>query len=108
MILKRITAVVRTRTLEAIERSLQQIGVTGVTVTQCKGYGEYESIVRFGWSWPRVRIEIYSDSGRVEAITEAIMKAAHTGEMGDGIVAVEPVEKLYRIRTRAEAHENEI
>lgn len=108
MVLKKITAVVRTKILETLERRLQKIGVTGITVTQCKGYGEYESHVKFTWSWPHARIEIYCDSSKAEAIIQTIMEGAHTGTTGDGIVAVEPVDALYRIRTKAEALENEI
>jgi nitrogen regulatory protein P-II 1 len=108
VVLKKITAIVRTKILETLERRLQNIGVTGITVTQCGGYGKYESLVKFTWSWPRARVEIYCDSSKTEIIAETIMEAAHTGTMGDGIIAIEPVDALYRIRTKAEALESEI
>jgi len=106
--LKRITAIVRTERLEAVERGLQEIEVSGITVTQCKGYGEYDHFVKFGYSLLRARIDIYCAPGKTEKIAETIMEKAHTGEMGDGVIAIEPVEKLYRIRTRTEARESEI
>jgi len=108
MVLKKITAIIPARKLEDVERGLQRIGVPGITVTVCKGYGEYERFAKFDWSLPRARIEIYCASERAGAIKEAVLEAAHTGEMGDGIVALEPVETLWRVRTKAEVVEREI
>lgn len=108
MDLKKITAILPARKLEDVERVLQKVGVTGITVTQCKGYGEYEYFAKSGCSLPRVRIEIYCTSARAGSILETIMEEAHTGEMGDGIIAVDPAEALFRIRTKTRALESEI
>ena len=55
-----------------------------------------------------VRIEIYSSVSKVEEIVQAIMEAAHCGLAGEGIIAIIPVERIYRIRTKAEATIEEI
>jgi nitrogen regulatory protein P-II 1 len=108
MVLKKITAIFSTGKLERIEQRLRKIGVGGITVVQCKGYGEYESFLGRGWSLPHARIEIYCTSERAQIIARSIMEEAHTGSTGDGIVAIEPVEQIYRIRTKAEALPSEI
>jgi nitrogen regulatory protein P-II 1 len=97
---RKVTGIIRTERLENVERRLQKIHVRGVTVTRCKGYGEYETFVQRQWLVTHVRIEIFCASERADAIAKAIMEEAHTGAMGDGIVAVLPVEEIYRIRTK--------
>jgi len=77
-------------------------------VTKVKGYGEYANFYSKDWMVNNVRIEIFIDEARADAIANAIMEAAHVGIEGDGIVAVLPVEKLYRIRTRSEATVDEV
>lgn len=97
---RKVTGIIRTESLENVERRLQKIGVGGVTVTQCKGYGEYEAFVKRQWLVTHVRIEVFCASERADAIAKAIMEEAHTGMMGDGIVAILPVEEIYRVRTK--------
>ena len=77
-------------------------------MTKVKGYGEYANFYSKDWMVNNVRIEIFIDEARADAIANAIMEAAHVGIEGDGIVAVLPVEKLYRIRTRSEATVDEV
>lgn len=60
------------------------------------------------WMVTNARIEIFTEKAKVEEIVAAIMEIAHTSMPGDGIVAVLPVEKLYRIRTKSEALPDEI
>ena len=108
MVLKKIVAILVTDKLQDVELRLRKIGVGGITVTQCKGYGEYESFAGSGWSLPHVRIEIYCAAERADIIAEAIVEETHTGATGDGIVAIQPVEQLYRIRTKTEALPSEI
>jgi len=98
MELKKITAIVRTGCLEAVENSLQTIGVAGITVTRVKGYGEHSNFFSNGWYCTHARIEIYTEQTRVHEIVSTVMDAARTGRRGDGIVAVLPVEQLYKIR----------
>jgi nitrogen regulatory protein P-II 1 len=54
------------------------------------------------------RLEIYCETSRAEEIAQAIMDTAHTGQSGDGIVAIIPVERMYRIRSKTEAKHEEI
>ncbi|HHS83822.1 MAG TPA: P-II family nitrogen regulator [Gammaproteobacteria bacterium] len=100
---RKVTAIIRRDALEKVERKLQQIGVQGISVTRVKGYGEYADFYARDWMTSYARIEIFTTAEKVDGIAEAIMDAAHVGLSGDGIVAVLPVEKLYRIRTKSEA-----
>jgi len=104
----KITAIIRTLKLEAVERSLQKIGVKGISISRVKGYGEYKNYFRRDFMVSHVRIEIYSSASKVEEIVQAIMEAAHSGLAGEGIIAITPVQRIYRIRTRAEAAIEEI
>lgn len=103
MELRKVTAIVRALALERVERGLREIGVPGLTVTRVKGYGEYANFFSKDWMTDHVRIEIFTAASRVDRILEVICSAACTGEPGDGIIAVLPVEHLYRIRDRANA-----
>jgi len=98
-----ITAIIRTLKLEMVERRLKEIGVKGISISRVKGYGEYENYFRRDSMVPHVRIEIFSSISRVEEIVHVIMEAACSGLAGDGIVAIIPVERIYRIRTKTEA-----
>jgi len=104
----KITAIIRTLKLEVVERRLQKIGVKGISISRVKGYGEYKSYFRRDFMVSHVRIEIYSSVSRVEEIVQVIMEAAHCGLAGDGMVAIIPVERIYRIRTKTEADIEEI
>jgi len=97
-----IIATIRIDRLEKVEKELQRIGVECVNISKVKGYGEYRDFFERDWMVEEVRLEIFSRREGVEAITAAIMDAAHTGLPGDGVVAVVPVEKLFLIRTRSE------
>ena len=105
---RKVTAIIRRDVLEKVERELQAIGVRGISVTKVKGYGEYTDFYSRDGMVNHDRIEIFTTEPQADAIAQSIMETAHVGLEGDGIVAVLPVEKLYRIRTRAEATVNEI
>jgi len=96
--LRKVTAIVRSAVLEAVEERLIAAGVKGITVTRVKGFGEYADFYSREWLSEHMRIEIFTHRDRVDTVREAIMGAARTGEPGDGIIAVLPVEQLYRIR----------
>lgn len=100
---RKITAIIRALTLEAVEKNLIAAGVRGVTVTRVKGYGEYADFFSRDWMTEHVRIEIFTHRDRVAEIRDAIFAAASTGAKGDGIIAVLPVECVYRIRDRSAA-----
>lgn len=103
MELKKIIAIFRNQSLESVEGRLVDMRVKGFSVSKVKGFGEYANFFNPDWMVTHTRIEIFTEQSRVEEIVAAIMDVAHTGTAGDGIVAVLPVEKLYRIRTKSEA-----
>jgi len=105
---RKVTAIIRRDVLEKVECILQAMGVQGISVTKVKGYGEYADFYSSDWMVSHARIEIFTDKAQAEPIAQAIMNSAHVGVEGDGIVAILPVEKLYRIRTRSEVMTNEI
>ena len=67
-----------------------------------KGYGEYANCFKSDWMVSHSKLEIFAEEKRADLIAEAIMEVAHSGMEGDGIIAVLPVLKLYRIRTKKE------
>ena len=102
-----IVAIIRRDKLEAVQKRLQEIGIGRIAVSKVKGYGEYCDFFARDWMVDEVRLEIFSGEDRVDIITTAIMDAAHTGLHGDGVIAVMPIERFFRIRTRSEATPNE-
>lgn len=105
---KKVTAIFRSDACEKVERRLQEIGVHGFSISKVKGYGEYADLYSNDWMVTHARIEIFTEEDKAGEITETIMQAAHVGLEGDGIIAVQPVERLYRIRTRSEVKPGEI
>ena len=104
--MKKIEAVVKPFKLDEVREALSEIGVTGLTVTEVKGFGRQkghtelyrgaEYVVDF---LPKVKVEVVVKDGDVERCIEAIVKAAKTGKIGDGKVFVVPIEEAVRIRT---------
>ena len=107
--MKQITAVIKPFKLEEVREGLADVGVTGLTVTEVKGFGRQkghtelyrgaEYVVDF---LPKVMIEVVVGDGDVDRCVEAIVKAARTGKIGDGKIFVTPVERVVRIRTGEE------
>jgi nitrogen regulatory protein P-II 1 len=104
--MKKIDAVVKPFKLDEVREALSDIGVSGLTVTEVKGFGRQkghtelyrgaEYVVDF---LPKVKIEIVVADNVVEQVIEAIVKAARTGKIGDGKIFVTTVEQVVRIRT---------
>ena len=104
--MKLITSIIKPFKLDEVRESLAEIGVTGLTVTEVKGFGRQkghtelyrgaEYVVDF---LPKVKVEAVVSDDRVEAAIEAITKAARTGKIGDGKIFVTAVEQVIRIRT---------
>jgi nitrogen regulatory protein P-II 1 len=104
--MKRITAIIKPFKLDEVREALAEVGVTGLTVTEVKGFGRQkghtelyrgaEYVVDF---LPKVKIEVVVSDTAAEASIEAIVKAARTGRIGDGKIFVTPVEEVIRIRT---------
>ncbi len=104
--MKQITAVIKPFKLEEVREALAEQRVTGLTVTEVKGFGRQkghtelyrgaEYVVDF---LPKVRIEVVVNSADVDRCVDAIIRAARTGKIGDGKIFVTPVERVVRIRT---------
>ena len=104
--MKQITAIIKPFKLEEVRESLADVGVSGLTVTEVKGFGRQkghtelyrgaEYVVDF---LPKVKIEVVVKDSDVERCIESIVKAAKTGKIGDGKIFVTPVEQVVRIRT---------
>jgi nitrogen regulatory protein P-II 1 len=104
--MKLVTAVIKPHKWEDVRAALETVGVTGMTVSEVSGYGRQKghTEVYRGAEYdialvPKVRLEIVVDDGDVDAVTAAIVQAAHTGQIGDGKVWVAPVESVVRVRT---------
>ncbi|BDT79308.1 P-II family nitrogen regulator [Polynucleobacter sp. 86C-FISCH] len=104
--MKLITSIIKPFKLDEVRESLAEVGVTGLTVTEVKGFGRQkghtelyrgaEYVVDF---LPKVKVEAVVADDRVDAAIEAITKAARTGKIGDGKIFVTAVEQVIRIRT---------
>ena len=105
----KVTAIIRNEAIENVEMALKKAGVSGFTVAKVKGVGEWEKKFSF-FDGPSAhcKIEIFSEGSRAEQIAGVIMDAAHTGSVGDGLVAVLPVHKVFRIRTKTLAKSGEV
>jgi len=104
--MKIITAIIKPFKLDEVREALSEVGVSGITVTEVKGFGRQkghtelyrgaEYVVDF---LPKVKIEAAVEDGILERAIEAIEKSARTGKIGDGKIFVSPVEHVIRIRT---------
>jgi nitrogen regulatory protein PII len=104
--MKKIEAIIKPFKLDEVREALSEIGVTGMTVTEVKGFGRQkghtelyrgaEYVVDF---LPKIKLELVVGDEQVEAAIEAVINAARTGKIGDGKIFVTSVEKVVRIRT---------
>lgn len=104
--MKKIEAIIKPFKLDDVREALSEIGVTGMTATEVKGFGRQkghtelyrgaEYVVDF---LPKVRIEIVIADDMVEACVDALTEAARTGKIGDGKIFVSAIETVVRIRT---------
>lgn len=110
--MKMIQAIIKPFKLDDVREALTEIGVTGMTATEVKGFGRQkghtelyrgaEYVVDF---LPKIKLEIVINDEKVEAVIEAVLKAAQTGKIGDGKVFVMDVEQAIRIRTGEEGND---
>jgi len=98
---RKINAIINSMMLENVESALSDMKVSGISVTQVSGYGEYQNFYEPDMMCRHARIEIFCHVSEADAIAHCIMDAAHIGQPGDGIVAILPVESLFRIRTKS-------
>jgi len=104
--MKHITAIIKPFKLDEVREALAAVGVSGLTVTEVKGFGRQkghtelyrgaEYVVDF---LPKVKVEVIVTDDAVERCIEALVSAARTGKIGDGKIFVENVEQVVRIRT---------
>ena len=107
--MKKIEAIIKPFKLEDVKEAVLDLGVTGMTITEVKGFGRQkghkeiyrgaEYVVDF---LPKTKIEVVAASDMVARVIETIKKQAYTGEIGDGKIFILPVEKAIRIRTGEE------
>jgi len=103
---RKIEAIIKPFKLEDVKEAIAAVGVHGLTVSEVKGFGRQkghkelyrgaEYVVEF---LPKVKLEIVVGEDNVQAVVNAIQKAAVTGNIGDGKIFVSPVEEAVRIRT---------
>ncbi len=99
MAFKKITAIFRCENLEQVEIALEEIGVPGMSITYVEGYGEYANFYKTPPVCQHARIEIFVEEEKIDLITKTIVHVTHTGEIGDGLIAVMPVEHFYKIKS---------
>ena len=104
--MKIVMAIIKPFKLDDVREALSEVGVTGVTVTEVKGFGRQkghtelyrgaEYVVDF---LPKIKLEVAVNGDQLERVVEAIQNAANTGKIGDGKVFVYNLEQVVRIRT---------
>ena len=104
--MKKIEAVIKPFKLEDVKDALAEIGITGMTVSEVKGYGRQkghselyrgaEYVVDF---LPKIKMEMVVDDGMVDQVVNTVVEAARTGKIGDGKIFVSDISKIVRIRT---------
>ncbi len=107
--MKKVEAIIKPFKLDDVREALSEIGVTGMTATEVRGFGRQkghtelyrgaEYVVDF---LPKIKIEVVLPEDLAERAVEVIMNAARTGKIGDGKIFVSPVERVVRIRTGEE------
>jgi nitrogen regulatory protein P-II 1 len=103
---KKIEAVIKPFKLDEVREALSEVGITGLTVTEVKGFGRQkghtelyrgaEYVVDF---LPKIKVEVIVPEALVDQAIESIIKSARTGKIGDGKIFVSSVEQVIRIRT---------
>lgn len=110
--MKKVEAIIKPFKLDDVRQALSDIGISGMTATEVKGFGRQkghtelyrgaEYVIDF---LPKVKIEIVIAEGMVEQCIEAITNAARTGKIGDGKIFVSSIEQIVRIRTGEQGEE---
>ncbi len=110
--MKKVEAIIKPFKLEEVKEALTELGITGMTLSEVKGYGRQkghtevyrgaEYKVEFN---PKIKIELVLNSDLVDKVVEAIRSAANTGKIGDGKIFILPVENVMRIRTGEQGKE---
>jgi nitrogen regulatory protein P-II 1 len=104
--MKKIEAIIKPFKLDEVREALSELGVSGLTVTEVKGFGRQkghtelyrgaEYVVDF---LPKIKVEVVVSAAMLDTAVESIVKAANTGKIGDGKIFITSVEQVIRIRT---------
>ena len=110
--MKKIEVIIKPFKLEDLKDALQEVGITGMTVSEVKGYGRQqghselyrgaEYVVDF---LPKIKVELVVEASNVDSIIDTIIKATRTGKIGDGKIFISPIERVIRVRTGEEDKE---
>ena len=100
--MKKITAIIREDAQEGLVDALRDHGVPGASIANVKGYGEYVNTYSQDILETCVKVEIFTENEVAEKVVKLLMQLTSTGMEGDGIVAITPVDTLYRIRDQKE------
>jgi nitrogen regulatory protein P-II 1 len=105
-VMKKIEAIIKPFKLDEVREALSELNISGLTVTEVKGFGRQkghtelyrgaEYVVDF---LPKIKVEVVVSSEMLDTAVEAIIKAAHTGKIGDGKIFISSIEQVIRIRT---------
>ena len=104
--MKLVTAIIKPFKVEEVRTSLEKIGVSGMTMTEVKGFGRQKGHTELyrGAEYtidflPKIKLEIAISDDMVESVKESIIEAAASGKIGDGKIFISPIEEVVRIRT---------
>ncbi len=110
--LKKIEAIIREDKFNDVKEALKEMGIVGLNAFEIRGHGRQGGITLAGRSGTyqvdmltKIQINIVLSEHNLEETLEAILKSAYTGEAGDGLIFVSPVEEVIRIRTRERGHD---
>jgi nitrogen regulatory protein P-II 1 len=104
--MKLVTAIIKPFTLTDVKAGLEKVGVLGMTVSEAQGYGRqrghtemYSGAEQLVDSVPKARVEVVVDDTTADQVVDVILRAARTGQIGDGKVWITPVDTVVRVRT---------
>ncbi len=104
--MKKVEAIIRPFRIDDVREALAEIGIKGMTLTEVKGYGRQKGHTELyrGSEYqidflPKIKIEVIVSDSVAEKVIDTIMKAARTGQVGDGKIFVSPVDDVVRVRT---------
>ena len=104
--MKKVEAIIKPFKLEEVKDALHDVGIEGMTVSEVKGFGRQKGHTEIyrGSEYtvdflPKIKIELVVADNKVAAATQAVVKAAKTGKIGDGKIFVSPIDEAIRIRT---------
>ena len=104
--MKKITAIIRPFKLDEVKEALVEEGIRGLTITEVRGYGRQKGHTETyrGSEYqiefvPKIKIEIVVEANKADKVVDAVLRAAKTGQVGDGKIFISDIEEVIRIRT---------